>query len=228
MRPIRIVILIGSILFATAGLAMMYMASVRGQYVPGVGIIDVSKNASAQPRHAVSEEMEANVKKLDKQIGKFFKLPDTTGKPILIGGQGPKPQFLYFIKKGCPCSFDAEPLFHKLYKQFNGEIEFISITDANVEDAKKWASDLSVPYPVVSDSKIETMKAYQAPASTFSTLLDRNGVILKRWAGYSQEYLSEMNSEMAKVLGEPAKPFDAQYAPVKRTTGCSFDGYEVK
>ncbi len=226
MRAIRIVVLVSTCILTLTGLSMMYMASIRGKYVPGVGIIDASRDPSTQPRHPVTAEMEAGVTKLDRKVGKFFRLPDTTGKQTLIGGQGPKPQFLYFVKKGCPCSFDAEPLLQSLYKHFGGRVDFISVTDASPADALKWVSDLKVPYPVVSDPKLETMEAYQAPASTYSTLLDKNGLIVKRWAGYSKEYLVEMNTEMAKALGEEVKPFDTQYAPLTRTSGCTFEGYK--
>ncbi len=205
---------------------MAYMASVRGRYVPGIGIVGPDTSLG-QPRHPVTEEMANSVKRLDRKIGKFFKLPDTTGKPVLIGGQGPKPQFLFFVKQGCPCSFDAEPIIQKLYHHFDGKIEFIEITDAKFDDAKKWAADLKIPYPVVTNPKLDVMESYQAPASVYSTLLDQNGLIVKRWAGYSMDYLAEMNQEMSKLLGETAKPFDAAYAPKIKTSGCTFDGYKA-
>ena len=198
---------------------MAYMANIRGKFVPGF-------DRSNQPRHPVTAEMADSVAKLNRKIGKFFRLPDTTGKPVLIGGQGPKPQFLYFVKKGCPCSYDAEPIMHGLYKQFENKVDFIEITDADFNDAKKWVTDLKVPYPVVSNPKLDVMESYQAPASVYSTLLDQNGLIVRRWAGYSQDYMVEMNNEIWKLIGETPKPFDPQYAPKVRTSGCSFEGYK--
>ena len=176
--------------------------------------------------------MAASVAKLNQKVGKFFRLPDTTGKPVQIGGQGSKPQFLYFVKKGCPCSFDAEPVFHRLFAHFGGKVDFIAVTDAEFADAKKWATDkwatnVGVPYPVVSNPKLDVMEAYQAPGSVYNTLLDQNGTIVKRWAGYSQDYLKEINAEMSKLIGEPVKPFDTKDTPKNRTSGCSFDGYKA-
>lgn len=197
---------------------MIYMANVKFKIVPGVDL--------SEPRHPVTEEMAQKVKSLDQKSGKFFKLPDTTGKPVLIGGQGPKPQFLFFVKKGCPCSYDAEPIMHNLYRQFQGKVDFISVTDAEIPDAKKWVTDLKVPYPVISCPKLEVMEAYQAPASVYSTLIDKNGTIVKRWAGYSRGYLKEMNEEMFKLIGEPVKEFDPTYAPEVRASGCTFEGYQ--
>lgn len=220
MKSVRILVLCSTSALALCGLAMVYMSRVKGTYVPGVDL--------SQPRHPVTPEMAERVKKLDMKVGKFFKLPDTTGKPTLIGGQGPKPQFLYFVKKGCPCSYDAEPIMQKLYAHMANKVDFVEVTDADLADAKQWAKDLSVPYPVVSNHTIEVMKAYQAPASTYSTLLDQNGLIVKRWAGYSKDYLKEMNEEMAKLLHEKPAPFDPEYAPDKHTSGCTFDNYEQK
>ena len=197
---------------------MAYMASVRGKFVPGVNL--------SLPRHPVTPEMAASVQSLNRKVGKFFKLPDTTGKPVLIGGQGPKPQFLYFVKKGCPCSFEAEPILQGLYRHFGGKIDFVAVTDAKFVDAKKWASDLKVPYPVVTNPKLDVMESYQAPASVYSSLLDQSGLIVKRWAGYSRDYIKEMNDEMSRLIGGPSKPFDSTYAPKKRTSGCSFEGYK--
>ncbi len=219
MRPLRIVILIFCSLLVIAGGAFAYMASIRGKAFVGADL--------GQPRHPVTAEMEAGVVKLNRKVGKFFKLPDTSGKPVPIGGQGPKPQFVYFVKKGCPCSFDAEPILHGLYKHFGGRVEFIAVTDAKFDDAKHWVSDMKVPYPVVPNPKVEVMQAYEAPASVYSTLMDANGMIVKRWAGYSVDYLSQMNTEMARLLGEPVKPFDPTYSPKVRTSGCSFEGYKA-
>lgn len=197
---------------------MAYMASIKFKVVPGVDL--------SLPRHPVTAEMASSVQNLNRKVGKFFKLPDTTGKPVLIGGQGPKPQFLYFVKKGCPCSFEAEPILQGLYRHFGGKIDFIAVTDAEFADAKKWATDLKVPYPVVTNPKLDVMESYQAPASVYSSLLDQSGLIVKRWAGYSQDYIREMNEEMSKLIGEPLTPFDSTYAPKKRTSGCSYEGYK--
>lgn len=197
---------------------MIVMASYRGKFEPGL-----ARLRGSEPRHPVTPEMEKAVSKLDRKVAKFFKLPNTDGKTTLIGGEGDKPMFVYFVKKGCPCSFDAEPILQKLYAHLGGKVEFVSVSDAATADAAKWKKDLHTPYSVVSDPKLETMKAYEAEASVYSTLIDRHGMIVKRWAGYSKAYLVEMNELMAKQLGEEPKPFDTQYAPEKTSTGCSFD-----
>ena len=153
-------------------------------------------------------------------------LSDSGQSSTIIGGAGPRPQFLYFVKKGCPCSFDAEPLFQSLYKKFNGKIDFIAVTDADAKDAHKWDLDLKVPYSVVSNPTVDIMNAYQAPSSVYNSLISKEGVIVNRWAGYSKAYLTEMNEAISKLLAVPLTPFDVQYAPIAGTTGCSFTKYQ--
>lgn len=218
MKPLRIVGIGIGLVFAYFAYSVVSLANTRGKVDPSLDF--------AQPRHPVTPEMASEVKRLNLKTAKLFKLPDARGKVTTIGGSGPKPQFIYSVKKGCPCSFDAEPLMHALYKHFKGEIEFIAVTDAEQKDALKWESDLRVPYSVVSNPKVEVMQAYQFPASVYCSLVDTRGVIVKRWAGYSRSYLAEMNTEMAKLLKQEPRPFDSQYAPEANTSGCSFEGYK--
>lgn len=206
------------LVFAYLTYNVVSLANTRGKIDPS---LDFSK-----PRHPVTDKMAEEVKRLNLRTAKLFKLPNTRGVPTVVGGAGPKPQFIYAVKKGCPCSFDAEPLMQALYKHFNGKIEFIAVTDAEQKDALKWESDLRVPYSVVSNPKVEVMQEYQFPASVYCHLVDTRGVIVKRWAGYSRSYLAEMNKEMARLLGEKERSFDSKYAPVENTSGCSFEGYK--
>lgn len=197
------------------GLFFIYHAGTRGQAVPGLDI--------NQPRHPVTPEMAAEVAKLKKKVAPFFKLKDTDGKEITIGGKGSRPQFVYFVKKGCPCSFDAEPLFQSLQAKYGKTVDFICVTDANPEDARQWDIDLQVPYPVISNSKLDVMKGYKAPASVYNSLIDQQGVIVASWPGYCRSYLQEANQEMSRLVGAKLTPFDTKFAPEEGTSGCSYE-----
>jgi peroxiredoxin len=152
-----------------------------------------------------------------------FQLKDVDGKDVILASPGgERPQFVYFVLDGCPCSFEAEPLFHDLAERFEGQVDFVSVTDAGVEKAKKWNVQMLVPYPVVSDPKKEVIKAYGAKNSVYSALLSKDGKIVKMWPGYSVRILQEMNAMMAKLSGVPEKPFDTKYAPVADSSGCAF------
>jgi peroxiredoxin len=220
MRQARILAVCCGLFLAVSGGILAFVARNAKTHVPGVDL--------NQPRHPVTPEMADAVRKMNRKVAPYFKLPDTDGKPTQIGGQGSKPQFIYSVKEGCPCSYDAEPLVQSMYRHFAGRVDFIAVTDAKKKEAKQWDLALKVPFPVVSVPKLEVMEAYEYPASVYCTLVDVNGLIVKRWPGYNKKALVDMVAEMSKLLGEEPKLFDTQYAPTENTSGCTFTGYEGK
>jgi hypothetical protein len=212
----RVMAVCCGLFLAVSGGILAYVAANAKKVVPGVDL--------NQPRHPVTPEMTEAVKKMNKKVAPYFKFPNTEGNPTQIGGKGPKPQFIYTVKEGCPCSYDAEPLMHALYKHFKEQVDFVAITDAELKNARNWHADLKVPYSVVSIPKLEVMSAYESPSSVYCTLVDVNGVIIKRWPGYSKSILNDMVGEISQLLGEKKKPFDTKYAPDTKTTGCPFEG----
>ncbi len=133
-----------------------------------------------------------------------------------------RPQLIYFVLDGCPCSYDAEPLFKKLGLKFKNRVEFACVTNAKAEDARKWDVAQTPPYPVVYDPDLRLIHLFGATNSVFSVLLDVNGRVLKMWPGYSKSILIEMNSLISKAAGVPVTPFDPEYAPEAKTSGCPF------
>ena len=178
---------------------------------------------SSQPRHLVTAQMIAETDAKRNALEPSLETKDVTGALVeLASHDATRPQFVYFVLDGCPCSYDAEPLFHDLFKQFKGAIDFVSVTNATLEKAKHWRSDLSVPYPVISDADETIIHKYGAVASTYSILIAKDGHIAKMWPGYSKGLLLEMNSLMTRLAGVPEKPFDTKYAPTVKATGCAF------
>ena len=180
--------------------------------------IDTSK-----PRHPVTAEMTALTDAKTKKIAPGYQTEDFEGKPVTIAPpDGRRPQFVYFVLDGCPCSFDAEPLFHRLHKRYKGKIDFVSVTDAGREKARDWSVQMLVPYAVVPNPEKNIMRAYEAKSSVYAALVTKDGRIEKMWPGYSQGILKEQNAMMAKLVGERAEPFDASVAPIEKTTSCNF------
>lgn len=173
------------------------------------------------PKHPVTEAMRRRSAEEARKPSPVFATKDFSGKPVSIG-KVDHPQFVYFVLDGCPCSVDAEPLFQSLWKHFQGNVEFVSVTNGDRAMAKKWSSQMLMPYPLVPDPKLEIVHAFGATNSVASVLIDGNGRIVKMWPGYSQDLLAEMNRTMAEALGEPVRPFDASYAPKKQAAGCAF------
>ncbi len=200
---------------ASAG-GLMFVVASRPHVIENSPIID-------QPRHLVTEKMLALTgSKTDKQAPESV-AKSTDGTSIKIAPpNGNKPQFVYFVMDGCPCSVDAEPLFHDLQRRFGSSIEFISVTNADQTQAKRWSGQMSVMYPVIPDPKEKVIHAFGATNSVFSALILPDGKITKMWPGYSKDILEEMNRLMSKLSAQPEKPFDTKWAPLKRASGCNF------
>jgi peroxiredoxin len=214
MRMLWITLPAGLALASAGGLLLIKANGVHTDSVP----IDVSP-----VRHPVTKAMLSETQAHAKRVAPGFQVKDFEGKAVTIApANGERPQFLYFVLDGCPCSFDAEPLFHRLYDRYKGKIDFVSVTDAATQKARDWSVQMLVPYPVVPDPSKEIIHAYEAKSSVYSVLLTKDGRIARMWPGYSKDILEEQNALMAKLAGVKEKPFDAQYAPVEKATGCSF------
>ena len=173
--------------------------------------------------HLVTPEMTKGTDAQAKKVAPAFALKDSDGQEVAVGApNGERPQFVYFVLEGCPCSVDAEPLFHKLYERYKGKVDFVSITNADEEKARRWSVQMLTPYPVIPDPKHEVIKAYEAKSSVYAALVTKDGRIAKMWPGYSQDILADQNALLAKLAGVKVEPFDAQYAPTNTLTGCSF------
>ena len=177
----------------------------------------------AEPRHEVTRDMEAFAEGRKLKKAPAFNRKDAFGKTVKIANsQNPKPQFVYFIKDGCPCSIEVEPLFHDLHKIYGDRIDFIGIHDKKEAVAKQWHTDMLMPYTIVPDPKHEIIQAYEIESSAFSTLISQDGKMVKMWPGYSRDILLEMNRMFAQEVGIKEKEFDTKYAPKRATTGCTF------
>jgi hypothetical protein len=121
-----------------------------------------------------------------------------------------------FIKNGCPCSIDAQPLFNRLARKYQGKVDFIGIID---KEGEEFSNQFLVAFPVVEEPSKGLMKAYDARASVYTALIARNGHIVKMWPGYSADWLKEMNALMAKASATKETPFDPQNAPKEKASG---------
>lgn len=169
-------------------------------------------------RHYVTAQMELETKAQANRIAPPFSRIDDYGKSVQVG-PGDRPQMVLFIKKGCPCSIDAQPLFNRLAIKFRKGVQFVGVID---KGAKDFSTQSSVVFPIVEEPSKKLMKAWDARASVYCALVARNGHIVKMWPGYSASWLKEMNALLSKASGMKETPFDPQYAPLEKTSGCPF------
>jgi peroxiredoxin len=176
-----------------------------------------------EPRHPVTQEMASAVASLVGKQAPAFSLPDQSGKLRTLEElcQG-KPLFLYFILDGCPCSTEAEPQFHRLYKLYKGSANFAGIIASKPAEAKVWATEHEAPYTILADPAQKSIKAYKALHSVYSVLIRPDGSIDRMWAGYSQDMLKEASACIAVRSSVAEKVLDVEGAPKKLSSGCAF------
>lgn len=176
------------------------------------------------PTHPITEAMAKEASKMARKSAPAFHVLDVKGVSHSLSGIRDRPQLLLFILDTCPCSIDAQPIFNRFAKHWDGKIDFLGVINVDAKKGRSWASDYRPVFPVVPDPNLRIIHAYQARQSVYSALVSRKGEIVKLWPGYSADLMQEMNELMAVEIGEKPRPFDAQYAPKDKTSGCVFGG----
>jgi peroxiredoxin len=190
---------------------------------------NIMANIDAGPTHPVTDPMKKEAEKMALKPAPEFSLTSTTGSLInLEKAVDGKPTVFYFIKDGCPCSTDAEPMLQRLYQHLNRDekvsVNFVGVIDLDPKDAlDKWVKGFNPPYTVLCSPDAKAMKAFNAPNSVYITLVTPDGKIQKQWPGWSKRVLAEINSLASKLAGIEEKEFDTAYAPVEDTSGCEFN-----
>ena len=212
MRPFMVTVPLG-LLLAGAGGVMLAMSKPPAADVPVPG----------PTRHLVTPEMELTVASLSSSVSPLHDAKAQDGKEVdLVGALKKGPVFVFFIQDGCPCSVDAEPLFHRIYKKWKDRVTFVGVIDKGTDRAQDWVRVFKTPYSIVPDEKKTIIHSFKALNSAFSVLVGQDGKIQKAWPGYSKGYLLEMNAKMAELTHQPVGELDTAYAPVEKTTGCAF------
>ncbi|MER3496658.1 MAG: hypothetical protein C4320_07750 [Armatimonadota bacterium] len=211
MRVLTFLVILPAATLALGGGALAYLTSIAPRTSPEM-----------EPRvhHLITDEMAADAEAARRQLAPRIETVDAYGKSLVLGGPGP--QFVYFIKEGCPCSYDAEPFFKALEASYGKKVRFAAVTDGDLAAAKRWSTELSQPFPIASDPELRAMRAFGAKASVYSCLIDRKGRIVRLWPGFSKTLLTDINKTIAREAGEALRPLDLTFAPVEKATGCTF------
>ncbi len=220
MKPAIVLVSLGALL-ALAGGFLRLMGSRPPKIAGNAARADASV-VRDEVRHPVTAAMLFDASSLTDKPGPFRMATDIHGKDLQIGGAGKRPQFIYFILDGCPCSLDAQPLFNRLYRRFQGKVDFIGIINVGKARAIDYSGANTVLHPIVADEKLDLMRAFHARQSTYNLIVRPDGAIEKMWPGYSQATLAEVNSRLAQLTNTKAEAFDASLAPKKMDSGCYF------
>jgi peroxiredoxin len=135
---------------------------------------------------------------------------------------GKSPTVLVFIKKDCPCSVEFEPSFHRLERCYRGQVRFLGVIDGSVADARRYAQDNRVPYPVLADPDRTIITRFKAENGGYVALLKPGGVVDTLWPGCSAEMMKELGHKLSALAGVAEQPVEVSGMPAVLTTGCPF------
>ena len=147
-----------------------------------------------------------------------------------------RPLLLVFIKKGCPCSVELEPFFHRLERAYADNVCFAGVIDADVRTARRYAEANATPYPILADPERQIIHRFRAENGAYVALviLTRTPVtrvgtsaqdwlaIDSLWPGCSAEMLTQMGQRIAAAAGVAERPLDVSGLPSAPVTGCPF------
>ncbi|MCB0825827.1 MAG: redoxin domain-containing protein [Armatimonadetes bacterium] len=217
MKPVQIIVILTT--FALMGGAV-FMAMNKPAFE---GVKATSENLQDTPRHPVTDEMRARAEAKEGELAPEIDLPSTTDKNIQLSSLiEQKPVVVVMTKDGCPCSIEVQPHYTEIAKAYAGEVTFLGVIDGNLQTAENFKHDFEVPYEFVYTEELDTFKLFDAKQSVYTYLIAKGGNIIKIWPGYSKGSLKQLNTMIAKELGQEPADLPFEMAPEEMTSGCFF------
>jgi hypothetical protein len=136
---------------------------------------------------------------------------------------GARPLVLVFIKRGCPCSIEFEPFFHRLEEQYRDAADFVGVIDADTEAARAYVIPNKVPYRILADPDRAIVAQFAAKNGGYVALLDADSHLDTLAPGCSVEMMRALGRRIAGLRALPERPLDVTGMPKVLTTGCPVD-----
>jgi thioredoxin-dependent peroxiredoxin len=182
-----------------------------------------SINIRDVPRHPVTKEMIVKAEDFVGHEVPVFELPDTDGKLVKSSEMiGHKPAVLVMTKDGCPCSIESQGFWTNLAMYYGDSVQFFGIIDVDSAGGRKFKTDFSVPYPILSSETEKVFRSFGAKQSVYTYVVGADGIVKKTWPGYNLASLKELNKLLSEMTGKEALPTDWDMAPETMTSGCFF------
>lgn len=131
------------------------------------------------------------------QVGLGSKAPvvtvnDLDGKPVDLGQWlGRKPVLLEFWATWCENCEALLPRFVAAHKAFGDKVEFVAVNvtvNQTPDRVKRYIGQHAIPYRVLYDDKGTSVRAYQAPATSYVVIVDASGKIAYTGVGADQQF----------------------------------------
>jgi len=123
------------------------------------------------------------------------------GKRVELGSMlGKTPVVLEFWATWCSSCEELEPTFQQVQKKFAGQVRFASIAVAinqSPERIRRWVARHQPGRDVFYDHAGDAAEEYDAPATSFVVIVDRDGRVTYTGVGGKQD----LDGEITKALG---------------------------
>ena len=128
------------------------------------------------------------------------------GKRVELGPLlGKTPVVLEFWATWCGNCEELEPTFQEVQKKFAGKVRFASIAVAinqSPERVRRWVARHQPGRDVFYDYAGDAAERYDAPATSFVVIVDRQGRVTYTGVGGKQD----LDAEITKALGDRGAP----------------------
>ncbi len=142
---------------------------------------------------------------IDELVGKKapdFTLTDITGRSLSLSSLKGKTVLVNFWATWCPPCRNEMPSLNRLFKAYKdqGLIVLAVSTDRSPSTVKDFLSRYPADFQVFMDADMQTSRRYRVFSMPTGFLLDKNGVIIKRYLGEEDWDSPEIRSEIIKTL----------------------------
>lgn len=134
-----------------------------------------------------------------------FHLADLQGNPVSLERLRGKVVFLDFWAPWCAPCREELPVLDELYKKYkNDGFQVLGISlDASERSIGKYLLTTPVAFPVMIDRKSDVADAYGFSGLPAGFLIDKNGIIRYRHAGFDKSFVAIYEKEIVELLHAP-------------------------
>jgi peroxiredoxin len=205
---------------AVAWAMLLWLEDRQRSEIPAREIIPAKP---AVEKHFVTPEQLAECGALaERRIEPFSAVAHDGARFTWPAANRARPLVLVFIKRGCPCSVELEPFFHRLAERYRDTADFAGVIDADTDSARAYAAANKVPYRVLADPDRAIIARFEARNGGYVALLGGSGRLDTLWPGCSADMVRALGSRIAALRAIEERSLDVSNLPKVMTTGCPF------
>ncbi len=133
-----------------------------------------------------------------------FTLKTMDGQEITLSQLKGKVVLLDFWATWCgPCR-ESIPHLIQLYRNYreNGlELIGMDVDKGDMETVRRFVKSMDIPYPIVSAPE-DVVRSYRVTGIPATILIDKEGIIRERVAGFSNTIAQELTTKVAELISE--------------------------